>query len=99
MEKIVKLLKELNAFYKYDIILFDVLGDIICGGFAAPSNYADYCIIITDNEIDALFVANRIVTSVREKTCTHPLRLVSLVGNHTSKKDLIDKYIETYHIN
>lgn len=33
----VKLLKELNAFYEYDIILFDVLGDVVCGGFAAPS--------------------------------------------------------------
>ena len=45
----VKLLKELNAFYEYDVILFDVLGDVVCGGFAAPLNYADYCIIITDN--------------------------------------------------
>jgi light-independent protochlorophyllide reductase subunit L len=25
----VKLLKELNAFYEYDIILFDVLGDVV----------------------------------------------------------------------
>jgi len=36
----VKLLKELNAFDEYDVILFDVLGDV-CGGFAAPLNYAD----------------------------------------------------------
>ena len=90
----VKLLKELNAFYEYDIILFDVLGDVVCGGFAAPLNYADYCIIITDNGFDALFAANRIVASVREKARTHPLRLVGLVGNRTSKRDLIDKYVE-----
>jgi len=31
----VKLLKELNAFDEYDVILFDVLGDVVCGGFAA----------------------------------------------------------------
>ena len=43
----VKLLKELNAFYEYDVILFDVLGDVVCGGFAAPLNYSDYCIIVT----------------------------------------------------
>jgi len=30
----VKLLKELNA-DEYDVILFDVLGDVVCGGFAA----------------------------------------------------------------
>lgn len=90
----VKLLKELNAFYEYDIILFDVLGDVVCGGFAAPLNYADYCVIITDNGFDALFAANRIAASVREKARTHPLRLAGLVGNRTSKRDLIDKYVE-----
>jgi light-independent protochlorophyllide reductase subunit L len=90
----VKLLKELNAFYEYDVILFDVLGDVVCGGFAAPLNYSDYCIIITDNGFDALFAANRIVASVREKARTHPLRIAGLVGNRTSKRDLIDKYVE-----
>jgi light-independent protochlorophyllide reductase subunit L len=90
----VKLLKELNAFFEYDVILFDVLGDVVCGGFAAPLNYSDYCLIVTDNGFDALFAANRIVASVREKARTHPLRLVGLVGNRTLKRDLIDKYVE-----
>jgi light-independent protochlorophyllide reductase subunit L len=90
----VKLLKELNAFYEYDIILFDVLGDVVCGGFAAPLNYADYCVIITDNGFDALFAANRITASIREKARTHPLRLAGLVGNRTSRRDLINKYVE-----
>jgi light-independent protochlorophyllide reductase subunit L len=90
----VKLLKELNAFYEYDVILFDVLGDVVCGGFAAPLNYADYCIIITDNGFDALFAANRIAASVVEKSRSHPLRLAGLIGNRTAKRDLIDKYVE-----
>jgi len=90
----VKLLKELNAFFEYDIILFDVLGDVVCGGFAAPLNYADYCIIVTDNGFDALFAANRICASVREKARTHPLRLAGLIGNRTNKRDLIEKYVE-----
>ena len=90
----VKLLKELNAFYEYDVILFDVLGDVVCGGFAAPLNYADYCLIVTDNGFDALFAANRISASVREKARTHPLRLAGLVGNKTLYRDLIDKFVE-----
>ena len=90
----VKLLKELNAFDEYDIILFDVLGDVVCGGFAAPLNYADYCLIVTDNGFDALFAANRIAASVREKARTHSLKLAGLIGNRTSKRDLIDKYID-----
>nr|YP_009426135.1 protochlorophyllide reductase ATP-binding subunit [Diplaziopsis cavaleriana]ASU94767.1 protochlorophyllide reductase ATP-binding subunit [Diplaziopsis cavaleriana] len=90
----VKPLKESNAFYEYDIISFDVLGDVVCGGFAAPPNYADYCITTTDNGFDALFAANRIAASVREKAHTHPLRLAGLVGNRTSERDLINKYVE-----
>jgi len=90
----VKLLKELNAFYEYDIILFDVLGDVVCGGFAAPLNYSDYCLIITDNGFDALFAANRIGASVFEKARTHPLRLVGLVANRTSQQDLIEKFLD-----
>ena len=89
----VKLLKELNAFDEYDVILFDVLGDVVCGGFAAPLNYADYCLIVTDNGFDALFAANRIAASVREKARTHSLHLAGLIGNRTSTRDLIDKYI------
>nr|YP_006639061.1 photochlorophyllide reductase subunit L [Saccharina japonica]YP_009691411.1 photochlorophyllide reductase subunit L [Laminaria solidungula]YP_009865308.1 photochlorophyllide reductase subunit L [Saccharina latissima]YP_010206499.1 ChlL [Alaria crispa]YP_010206640.1 ChlL [Alaria marginata]YP_010206781.1 ChlL [Alaria esculenta]YP_010206922.1 ChlL [Alaria crassifolia]YP_010207063.1 ChlL [Alaria praelonga]YP_010688123.1 photochlorophyllide reductase subunit L [Saccharina longissima]YP_01086 len=90
----VKLLKELNAFDEYDVILFDVLGDVVCGGFAAPLNYADYCLIVTDNGFDALFAANRIAASVREKARTHALRLAGLIGNRTATRDLIDKYID-----
>ena len=90
----VKLLKELNAFDEYDVILFDVLGDVVCGGFAAPLNYADYCLIVTDNGFDALFAANRIAASVREKARTHSLKLAGLIGNRTSKRDLINKYID-----
>lgn len=94
MGETVKLLKELNAFFEYDIILFDVLGDVVCGGFAAPLNYSDYCLIVTDNGFDSIFAANRIAASVREKARTHPLRLAGLIGNKTSKRDLIDKYVE-----
>ncbi|XP_057829531.2 light-independent protochlorophyllide reductase iron-sulfur ATP-binding protein-like [Cryptomeria japonica] len=69
---------------------------MVCGGFAALLNYADYCVIITDNGFDALFAANRITASIREKAHTHPLRFAGLVGNRTSKRDLINKYVEAY---
>ena len=94
MGETVKLLKELNAFDEYDVILFDVLGDVVCGGFAAPLNYADYCLIVTDNGFDSLFAANRISASVREKSRTHSLRLAGLIGNRTAKRDLIEKYVD-----
>lgn len=90
----VKLLRELKAFDEYDVVLFDVLGDVVCGGFAAPLNYADFCVIVTDNGFDALFAANRIAASIREKSKTNNIRLAGLVGNRTAKRDLIDLYVE-----
>lgn len=83
----VKLLKELNAFYEYTILLFDVIGDVVCGGFAAPLNYSDYCLIITDQATDSFFAANRILRSVREKARNHPLRLFGVVANRIGRPE------------
>jgi light-independent protochlorophyllide reductase subunit L len=63
---------------------------VVCGGFAAPLNDSDYCLIVTDNGFDALFAANRIAASVREKSRTRLLRLAGLIDNRTSKRDFID---------
>nr|BBK20509.1 protochlorophyllide reductase iron protein subunit [Cryptomonas sp. CCAC 1634B] len=90
----VKLLKELNAFDKYDVVVFDVLGDVVCGGFATPLNYADYCLIVADNSFDSLFAANRISTSVRYKAKTRSLSIAGLIGNRTNTQDLIAIYAD-----
>ena len=45
---------------KPDVILFDVLGDVVCGGFAAPirEGYADEVMIVTSGEKMALYAAD-----------------------------------------
>ena len=64
-----ELLEELEAFEKInpDIVLFDVLGDVVCGGFAAPirENYADGVIIVTSGEKMSLYAAGNIVKAVK----------------------------------
>lgn len=92
--EIVKLLKEFNVFDEYDVILFDVLGDVVCGGFVVLLNYVDYCLIVIDNGFDVLFVVNCIVVFVWEKVCIYSFCFVGLIGNCIFKWDLIDKYIE-----
>lgn len=63
------ILQELEAIevYQPDIIFFDVLGDVVCGGFAAPirENYADEIIIVTSGEKMALYAANNIYRAVQ----------------------------------
>lgn len=57
-------LEELNAFetYQPDFVFYDVLGDVVCGGFAMPirQGYAEEVIIITSGEKMALFSARNI---------------------------------------
>lgn len=62
------LMEELDVFGKLqpDIVLYDVLGDVVCGGFAAPirEGYAEEVYIVTSGEKMALFAANNIASAV-----------------------------------
>jgi len=62
------LLDDLKIFDKYepDAVLYDVLGDVVCGGFAAPirEGYAEDILIVTSGEKMALYAANNIKTAV-----------------------------------
>ena len=62
----VKLLKELNAFYEYDVIIFDVLGDVVCGGFGLPiaRDMAQKVIVVGSNDLQSLYVANNVCSAV-----------------------------------
>ena len=63
------LLEELDVFgrIKPDIVLYDVLGDVVCGGFAAPirEGYAEDVLIVTSGEKMALYAAGNICSAVR----------------------------------
>ncbi len=62
------LLEDLELFEKYepDVVMYDVLGDVVCGGFAAPirEGYAEKILIVTSGEKMALYAANNIKTAV-----------------------------------
>lgn len=62
-------LEELNAFkvYQPDIVIYDVLGDVVCGGFAMPirGGYADEVYIVTSGEMMSLYAANNIASAVK----------------------------------
>ena len=63
------LLESLELFEKYkpDVVLYDVLGDVVCGGFAAPirEGYAKDVLIVTSGEKMALYAANNINSAVK----------------------------------
>ncbi len=64
-----QLLRDLSLFETYspDVVLYDVLGDVVCGGFAAPirEGYAEGVLIVTSGEKMALYAARNIANAVR----------------------------------
>lgn len=51
----------------YDFILYDVLGDVVCGGFAVPMRreYADQVYIVTSGEFMSVYAANNILRGLQ----------------------------------
>ncbi len=77
----VKLLHQFGLYDKYDIILFDVLGDVVCGGFSAPLNHADLGLIIACNDFDSIFAANRLCLAISQKSERHKVKLAGIIAN------------------
>lgn len=90
----VKLLKEHHLFEDTDVVIFDVLGDVVCGGFAAPLQHAHYCLIVTANDFDSIFAMNRIVAAIQAKAKNYKVRLGGIIANRSEGTDQIDKFNE-----
>ncbi len=62
-------LEELDAYNKImpDVVLYDVLGDVVCGGFAMPirKGYADCVFVVTSGEMMAMYAADHIIQAVK----------------------------------
>jgi light-independent protochlorophyllide reductase subunit L len=91
----VKLLKEHHLLEDTDVVIFDVLGDVVCGGFAAPLQHADRALIITANDFDSIFAMNRIVSAISAKAKNYDVRLGGIIANRSAGTDEIDRYCET----
>ncbi|MFN6996273.1 MAG: ferredoxin:protochlorophyllide reductase (ATP-dependent) iron-sulfur ATP-binding protein [Aquincola tertiaricarbonis] len=88
----VKLLKEHHLLEETDVVIFDVLGDVVCGGFAAPLQHADRALIVTANDFDSIFAMNRIVQAIGAKAKNYKVRLGGVIANRSAATDQIDKF-------
>lgn len=50
----------------YDTVVFDVLGDVVCGGFAAPlrRGFASKAVLVVSEELLSLYAANNLISMV-----------------------------------
>ena len=88
----VKLLKEHHLLDDTDVVIFDVLGDVVCGGFAAPLQHAERALIVTANDFDSIFAMNRIVQAIGAKSKNYRVRLGGVIANRSAATDQIDKF-------
>jgi light-independent protochlorophyllide reductase subunit L len=90
----VKLLKEHHLLDDTDVVIFDVLGDVVCGGFAAPLQHAQRALIVTANDFDSIFAMNRIVAAIQAKAKNYAVRLGGVIANRSRETDQIDRFNE-----
>ncbi len=88
----VKLLKEHHLLEDTDVVIFDVLGDVVCGGFASPLQHADRALIVTANDFDSIFAMNRIVTAINAKAKNYGVRVGGVIANRSAATDEIDRF-------
>ncbi|WP_439515500.1 ferredoxin:protochlorophyllide reductase (ATP-dependent) iron-sulfur ATP-binding protein [Oceanibaculum nanhaiense] len=90
----VKLLKEHHLLDDTDVVVFDVLGDVVCGGFASPLQHAERAVIVAANDFDSIFAMNRIVAAIKAKAKNYEVRLGGVIANRSRETDQIDRYNE-----
>ncbi len=96
-----ELLEELDMIsaYRPDAILYDVLGDVVCGGFAMPirNGYARDVFVVTSGEMMSLYAASNISYAVNDLANDGYARLGGLIQNSRGVKDedsLVDRAAE-----
>ena len=89
------LLEELELFeqFKPDFVLYDVLGDVVCGGFAAPirEGYAEKVLIVTSGEKMALYAANNINNAVKNFADRNYAKVRGIVMNRRAVENEEEK--------
>lgn len=84
-------LKAHNAYelYKPDVLLYDVLGDVVCGGFAMPlrNGYARDVFIVTSGEKMSLYAAANIALAIDHFKGRNYARLSGLIQNSRNVRD------------
>ncbi|MDR1957226.1 MAG: nitrogenase iron protein [Treponema sp.] len=94
----INLLEQLGAFgeqYQLDYTFYDVLGDVVCGGFAMPirDGKAEEIYIVCSGEMMAMYAANNICKGIMKFAEAGAVRLGGLICN-SRKVDREDELIQ-----
>jgi nitrogenase iron protein NifH len=95
----VTLLQELKLFeeFKPDYVLYDVLGDVVCGGFAVPirDGITDCAYVVSSSDFMAIYAANNLFKAISKYAPTGGAKLGGVIANGLSagySKAIIDDF-------
>lgn len=93
-----QLLEKFGALHG-DVILYDVLGDVVCGGFAMPmrESYAQEVYLVTSGELMSLYAANNIAKaiariSLRPKSKCRLAGVICNAKNTRRERELVEEF-------
>ncbi len=91
-------LREKGAYdvYRPDVVFYDVLGDVVCGGFTMPMRpgYADKVFVITSGENMAIHAAANIAAAVSGFASRNYASLGGIILNRRNVKNETEKVLE-----
>jgi nitrogenase iron protein NifH len=86
----IQILRDLKAYdtYGLDIVVYDVLGDVVCGGFAQPirQGYAEEIYLVCSGSFMSLYAANNIAKGVQRLARRGKTGLVGVVCNSNGEE-------------
>ena len=88
----INFLEENGAYDDVDYVSYDVLGDVVCGGFAMPirENKAQEIYIVMSGEMMALYAANNIAKGILKYANSGGVRLGGLICNERQTDKELD---------
>ena len=92
-------MQELHLFeeFKPDYVLYDVLGDVVCGGFAVPirDGITDRAYVVSSSDFMAVYAANNLFKAINKYAPTGGAKLGGVIANSITagySRDIIDDF-------
>jgi nitrogenase iron protein NifH len=81
-----------------DIVIFDVLGDVVCGGFAVPirEGIAEHVFTVSSADFMAIYAANNLFKGIKKYSTSKGALLGGLIANSINApyaREIIDDFV------
>jgi len=99
----INILRDLKAFdaYGVDVVVYDVLGDVVCGGFAQPirEGYAREIYLLCSGAFMSIYAANNIAKAIRRLSRRGETGLAGVIcnssGDEQFEKEVLSEFART----